>query len=112
MASQGVFGLLPDDGEACMKRWSALVFAAMLGCPPDPVVPEGGTDGGLDAKAPACVRACSQLARIGCLEGADVGCVSTCQHAQQSRVTDLHPECLAAAKDKQAARACGSVVCP
>jgi hypothetical protein len=91
---------------------AAALLTAVFGCPPDPVVPEPELDAGLDAKAPACVRACAQLAKIGCLEGADVACVATCQHAQDSRVTDMHPECLAAAGDKQAARACGSVECP
>lgn len=99
-----------------MKRQIVAVVVGVMGacCHPEPVVPEVDADGGVqvDAKAPACVRACSRLAAIGCLEGADVACVSTCEHAQATRITDLHPECLAAAKDKQAARACGSVTCP
>ena len=52
--------------------------------------------------------------KLGCPEGTPDGgqsCVEVCRHTQATHLTDLHPSCLAAAKSKEQARACGSVKC-
>jgi hypothetical protein len=96
---------------------------ALVACPPSPVPPDGGVDAGppspeIDAAPPVeagtspCALACANLAAIGCKEGLAPSCTTACEHAQEARITDLHPACLAAAKTKASARACRSVACP
>ena len=89
----------------------AVFFVAVVGfftlglgatCTPVPPLPSTGS----------CSDACANLAKLGCAEGTTGSCVATCEHTQSSRVTDLKPGCLLAAKTKADARACGSVTCP
>lgn len=113
-----------------MKTFSigCLIFAACAGCPPrpDPIgpVPDAEityTEAGLDAKPSpidastltACDLMCRTLRELGCPEGSPDGavCEVVCTHAQGSRLTDLHPSCVAAARSKAEVRACGSVRC-
>ena len=84
----------------------ALATALSAMCTPTPEPPAR-----LDASAASCSDACITLAILGCHEGEVQNCVSTCEHAQASRITDLHTGCLAAAKTKAEARACKSVRC-
>lgn len=94
----------------------AALAAAVPGCPPSPLQNDSGADAAppddLDAASSACARACRNLAALGCSEGTATSCTATCQHTQTARLVDLHPTCLADAKSKAAARACGSVDCP
>jgi hypothetical protein len=80
-------------------------------CPPAPTTPDAGPPEDLDAATTGCARACRNLAVLGCSEGLDASCSTTCVHTQTSRLTDLHTACLAAAKTKADARACRSVEC-
>ena len=120
-----------------MKTILTLGMLVLSSCPPAPnppapqdggsaVVDAGGADASLPASdaapapadaAPApltaCGKACVNLAALGCSEGSAANCASTCDKAQSARLTDMHPDCLAAAKDKAAIRACGPAVkCP
>jgi hypothetical protein len=64
-----------------------------------------------DAQKPPCQRACDNLAAMGCPEGANLGCVQACSHAQLSGVFDIKPECIAAANTPNMVRQCGTVRC-
>lgn len=55
--------------------------------------------------------ACANLAKLGCPEGVDEACAATMQKAQEARLVDLKPACLAGAASVEAARSCGSVTC-
>ena len=89
---------------------SIAVLVASLGAdcrppspqPPAPVGDAGGT---------LCSVACANLAGLDCPEGRAPNCTTTCEHAQDTRLTDLRPACLALAHTKAEARACGSVRC-
>jgi hypothetical protein len=106
----------------------------LLGCPtPAPVPPtpdasDASSPPAVDAATPplgdsspvpgsSCGIACSNLSDLGCTEGKQTGCQITMQHAQDDRLIKseagppLTCSCLAAAKDKVSARACG-VHCP
>jgi hypothetical protein len=58
-----------------------------------------------------CTEACANLVVLGCSEGTDPTCATTCQEAQDSGKLDLRPACLAAAKSVGEVLACGTVVC-
>jgi hypothetical protein len=62
-----------------------------------------------------CDRACARLRLLGCPEGtpSDGGqsCVTVCQHAQGTHLTELKPECLAGAKTVLEVQACKTVRC-
>lgn len=93
-----------------MKLVAALIIASLAAaeCPPMPPphpVGDAAPDRG------SCVLACATLRSLGCREGLAANCVATCDHVESSRLTELHPGCLAAATSKEAARACGSVRC-
>jgi hypothetical protein len=93
--------------------FAAALLAVIPACPPSPSPPDSGTDAGsLDAGASVCALACANLSVLGCAEGLDASCVATCEHAQSTHLTDLHPTCLVSARSKQEARACQSVKCP
>lgn len=85
-----------------------LVSALAAECPaklsPRPVgdaAPDGGS----------CAAACETLRGLGCPEGRAPNCVEVCNHAEATRLTELHPGCLTAATSKAAVRACGGVAC-
>lgn len=87
--------------------------AVLLGCPkpsPGPAPPPDASDGGedLDASRASCAKACANLTSLGCPIS---DCPAACTKAQGT-LTDLHPSCIAKAKTKEEARACGSVKCP
>lgn len=101
--------------------------ATAAACPPKPPSPEpdvvvvdAATADAGGGEASASVAACANLAALGCPEGADASvCVRTIDHVQAGHLTDLHPDCLARARTKAEARACGakrdgggSVDCP
>ncbi|MCL2726675.1 MAG: hypothetical protein FWD69_19825 [Polyangiaceae bacterium] len=98
-----------------MKLYFATITAlSLLACQPAPKQPvqdAGDASVELDAASPA-VKACANLRRLGCAEGNDDSCVVTIEHVQSARITDLRPDCLAAATTKAEARACKSVQCP
>ena len=77
----------------------------------DVMLPVDAAPAAKDVSADWCSDACTNLQRIGCSEGLPANCTSACVKAQTARITDLHPECLAKAKDRQEARGCGSVRC-
>jgi len=54
---------------------------------------------------------CGHLAELGCPEGAAPECAVAFGRIQDGRLGDLQPGCIMGAKDKAAARACGSVLC-
>jgi hypothetical protein len=91
----------------------AVLALAFVGCPkptPGPNPPPDASDGGddLDASRASCSKACANLTALGCpITDCPTACV-----ASQGKLTDLHPACLAKAKTKEEARACGSVKCP
>ena len=87
----------------------ALLFLLAAECPAKPS-PHPVGDAAPDGCS--CALACSNLASLGCQEGVAANCTATCQHVESSRLTELHPTCLSAAKTKAEARACGSVACP
>lgn len=60
----------------------------------------------------ACGIACANLRLLGCSEGEQDNCEPVCIHAQEAGLTDLKPDCLSAARTKDAARACKTVKCP
>jgi hypothetical protein len=92
-----------------MRTFAAVLSLMFLaGCPPTPTpdpVPQPVPSGS------ACVRACSNLEALKCPEGLDPSCAEACQKVQDGRLTDLAPECLAAAKTPAEASACGTVTC-
>jgi len=57
------------------------------------------------------VQACANLAALGCAEGVDASCVSTFDRIVSARLILIDPSCLAAARSKADARACGGVEC-
>jgi len=96
-------------------------------CPPSPSPPrpdasdaspppaDAATGPGIadSGKPPSsCTLACDNLRALACPEGLAGSCAATCEHAETARLTSLHPECLAKATTKAAARACRSVTCP
>lgn len=98
---------------------SLVLFAStmLLGshCTPAPTPPTSANVADAGASNDPCTQACANLVAIGRPEGSSDGgasCVATCQHTQATKVTDLKPSCLAGAKSKADARACGSVACP
>jgi hypothetical protein len=82
-----------------------LLFLSCTSCATNPPTPDPVI--GPDAYGAACAN----LAAIGCPEGQRENCVSVMQRAQEARLTDLRPTCLAAAANAAAARACGTVRC-
>lgn len=106
----------------------SLGLLLLLGCPPGPPPVPPGPDAS-DASSPTvgdsaptpptanCGIACSNLADLGCSEGKATDCQVVMQHANDDRLirsesgAPLSCACLAAAKDKVSARACG-VHCP
>ncbi|MGA9210472.1 MAG: hypothetical protein WB347_21940 [Terriglobales bacterium] len=64
-----------------------------------------------DAGTTICQAACANLATLGCAEGIDPTCVTTCTSAQTRGLTDLKPACLAAAIGVGDVQACGTVAC-
>lgn len=94
-----------------MKLAAAALLALLAAeCPAKPSPAPVG-DAAPDAGS--CAIACSNLASLGCQEGVADNCTSTCEHVETTRLTELHPSCLAAAKTKAEARACSkSVACP
>lgn len=105
------------------------LFLMGTGCPPvspKPPVADGDADvaladadNGLDEDgAPRnvpCTQACVKLAFLGCPEAAkpDGGktCYRLCADAEASGKFSLKPACVAAAKDVDGVRACGTVRC-
>jgi hypothetical protein len=83
-----------------MKTLRSILVLLLLGCAHANVLPSGD-----------CQTACANLDRLGCPEGKDPLCASTCVKVQSQGLTDVHPECLAAAASPEAARACGTVTC-
>lgn len=95
---------------------------------PDVVIVDAAIDSSVDATADATASvdaglfgaACANLAKLGCKEGADQPtCVAAFARVEVTHLTDLHPECLAAAHSKLEARNCGktakttgAVACP
>jgi hypothetical protein len=71
---------------------------------PDPT-PVPGPGGGIYEEA------CANLAAQGCSEGLDATCAATMRSAQEKKLTDLRPECLAQAASAADVRACGTVEC-
>jgi hypothetical protein len=59
----------------------------------------------------ACAAACENLSRLGCPEGDDIDCLSTCRSAQSARITNLRPDLLATAQTPEEVRAIGTVLC-
>jgi hypothetical protein len=55
--------------------------------------------------------ACANLARLGCYEGQDASCIVMVQKAQDEKITDLKPACLASASSVGEVVACGTVTC-
>jgi hypothetical protein len=55
--------------------------------------------------------ACSNLAQLGCPEGARPNCAAVMKRAEDEHLTDTKAQCLAGAKSAEEARACGSVRC-
>lgn len=103
-------GTLPmDSPEGLMMKLSIIValLVTLTACPrsPSPPIPDAS-----DAAASNCAVACANLAALGCREGIDANCAATCQRSKA--LTDIKPDCLAAAITKESARACGSVTCP
>ena len=87
---------------------AVLVASLAAECPPRPAphpVGDAAPDGG------SCVLACATLRALGCREGLAANCVLVCDHAESSRLTELHTGCLARAATKAEARLCGSVAC-
>ncbi len=69
----------------------------------------------VDAVRPSpCERACAALAAVGCREGSPTpaghSCAEVCQSTESIPGLDLPTACLAKAKTKSEAKACG-VVC-
>ena len=101
----------------------SLLFAAaaVLASGPGCTTPSPGPDAAppFDGSIPVdagvvdglCADACARLRVLGCQEGAPA-CEGTCTHVRATGLTELHPECLAAAATKADARRCGSVTCP
>lgn len=93
-----------------MKRL-ALVFAVLLtACPPASSPPTPDADAASAPSSPAA--ACSHLAAIGCIEGADTHCAAVLEHVVDAGLTPINVRCLASASTKEAARSCGGVSCP
>lgn len=93
-----------------MIRYAIVLgLVAAQGCPPSPAPPDANVG---DAAPSTCAAACANLLSLGCHEGVAANCVSSCDYATSSRLTDLHAGCLAAAKSRAEARACGTVACP
>ncbi len=99
-------------------------------CPPAPVPPTADADAEVaqdDASAvnpdaqpqppppppvqDACSAFCAILTQLGCSEGAQANCASTCRHVIDSGLTDLKISCVSAAKTVAQVKACGSVKC-
>lgn len=106
----------------------ACITLFLMGCPPvppQPPVPDADAaldvdaDNGLDEDgAPRnvpCTQACVKLAFLGCPEATkpDGGktCYRLCADAEASGKFSLKPACVAAAKDVDGVRACGTVRC-
>ena len=81
-----------------------LVLCSCAGCPvkDDPVPPAPDA-----APVATCASACARLAFLGCPEGLQADCASTCRDTQ-GVLTDLHLGCLASAPDAETVRACGT----
>jgi hypothetical protein len=87
--------------------------------PPEPtIITDAATPASTaDATSPADAgdafdRACATLVLLHCAEGSPPApqspCATTMRRAEASGLTRTHPECVAAAKSVQQARACGS----
>lgn len=95
-----------------MKRIALLL--ALTACPsPATPQPDSG-DAAIVGDAGICAAMCSNLAAIGCLEGADPKCVAVCTHETTNPVTGIPVACWASASTKEAARACSGakLACP
>jgi len=94
----------------------AIAALALLACtPPHAPQPDASDAASLGDVAPnaVCVSACSNLAAIGCIEGADVNCVVACtKNATGAPIAVMPAACWSDAGTKEAARACGGVSCP
>lgn len=103
-------GLLAGE---CQKTPPAPPAPLPTDAGPEAAAPEAGpVDEDASPRESVCARACARLKELGCKEGLAASCVATCERAQAEHLTDLHPDCLAAASTKEAARACKSVRCP
>jgi hypothetical protein len=113
----------PESFVKHMNTSSRIIFVAfalcisltVAACPPSPVSPGNGNDGGVDTgtdpildahAATLYQRACSNLASLGCPEGIESSCLKSLEHAQTARLSDFKPECLASASSKTAVRDC------
>jgi hypothetical protein len=87
-----------------MKRF---VFATLLfGCGTTPTPTPTPVPDVTDYSA-----VCLHLAELGCAEGAAPECAVAFGRIQGGRLGDLQPGCLMGARTREAARACGSVLC-
>lgn len=100
-----------------MRPFAFVLLAAVLaGCPPAPTSCQPPSPQA-DAAPPdgdACERACSNIKALGCPEGepkTGESCVMVCRHTQVTGLTDLQPECLAAARSVDDVRACHTLKC-
>lgn len=87
-----------------------LLVVACTHAPPPPPPPVPLKDAGPDASV--YVLACDRMGAIGCREGTMANCAEVLEHAAESRLTTLRPDCLAVAQSKADVRNCGGVTCP
>ena len=86
-----------------------VLMLALLGCTPTPRPPPPVDADATDVGASACARACQNLRTLGCDAGAAANCEAVCEHAQESGVVDLKPECVASARTVVELARCGKV---
>lgn len=58
-----------------------------------------------------CACACACLAELGCPEGTNANCVSTCNHIVSTKITPYNPTCISAAKTVTAVQKCPAITC-
>ncbi len=101
-----------------MKLAIFLVAALQASCPapisPGLVTPPG--DAGPDSEttmfdaADVYWRACANLTRLNCAEGANPYCAIVLRNAARKHLINFHPACLSQAKSKAEVRACSKEV--
>jgi hypothetical protein len=64
-----------------------------------------------DSAVATCSTSCANLKKLGCKEGVDTTCVTTCQKMVAKKVAPVPLSCFAKAKTKAVARACGGIDC-
>jgi hypothetical protein len=90
-----------------------ILCALVIACtPPVTPTPDSGDAAVMGDAQDICVRACSNLATIGCLAGADSMCVPACEKNLAAPITVQPLTCWADAGTKEVARACGQLSCP